>query len=146
MAKIQNFVRPLIVVGLVVGMSLMANTASARHRTCHPAAKAHMKTAIRLMTIACEKPLHVAKSLARAASVHVGLSLRFTRNPSAIAQLHAVKASLDHFVHSYCAPPFHTGIEQTRLALTLECNPCACSNPVTRSAVARRTSLRSKVR
>jgi hypothetical protein len=138
-------IKPAIAMIALVGSLVVSDVAQAGHygqRPCNPAAEAHMKTAIRLMTIACSKPIHVSKSLARAAVTHLSLAQRFTRTPGARAELCGAKATLEQFIYSHCAPPFHPAIQQTRFALDLERSPCVCGRQGCRGGCQARPPVR----
>ena len=121
--------KPAIAIIALTGSLVVAGAAQAAHngrRPCNPAAEAHMSTAIRLMATAGGKPIHVRKSLARAAVTHISLAQRFVRTPGARAELYGASAMLERSIHGHCALPLHGAIERTRLALDLERGLCAC--------------------
>jgi hypothetical protein len=132
---LTNAWRPLIAMIALGGSLLVVESAQAGHSghgRCNPAAEAHMKTAIRLMNIACGKPIHASKALARAAVTHISIAQRFVRTPAANAELCGAKATLERFIFSHCAPPFHGAIAQTQFALDIERSVCVCGRPACR--------------
>jgi hypothetical protein len=125
--------RSLIALIAIAGSVVLTDSVQAghsSHRSCNPAAEAHMTTAIRLMDIACHKPIHASRALARAAVTHISLAQRFVRTPAADAELCVAKASLERFIHHHCAiRPFYGAMAQTQLALDLERSVCVCGMP-----------------
>lgn len=124
-----------VATSLLATVALVAIAGSAeadhRHPTCNPRAEAHIKTAIRLMDVACGKPYHVSRNLAHAAVTHLSLATRFTRLPVANSELFGAQRKLERFAHSCHASPemIHRARAQTQFALRLERGLCACGNP-----------------
>ncbi len=125
--------RLAITVAAFIGSLVLVEAARASHdgwrRGGHPAAEAHMNAAIRLMTLACDKTIHVSRHLAGVAVKHVSRARRLVRSPDARAELSSAKRTLDRFIYGHCRPPFHGAIQRTRLALDLERDLCVCGRP-----------------
>ncbi len=120
--------KPALAIVALASSLFVANANAARADrctpcACHPAAEAHMKAAIRVMTLAPYKPSRVRRKLGLLAGKHLFLAQRFTRRPGAQAELCAAMTTLAQLTQAECVPLFDPAIQQTQLAMYLECNP-----------------------
>jgi hypothetical protein len=118
--------------------SVLASHYNTRTRPCNPAAEAQMRSAIHLMKVACNKPLHVSRQLARVAEHRISVASRFVRDFGARSELYSVTQSLRHFIHHPCDPPFHVAIRQTQSAMDRERQFCAFGTPTCEPAQTQR--------